>query len=417
MNSDLLKTKTNKRKIINDPVYGFITISDDLIFDLIEHPYFQRLRRIKQLGLTSLVYPGALHTRFQHAMGAMHLVMQAIEVLRNKGIDISAQEEQATIIAILLHDIGHGPFSHALENCIVFNMNHEDLTELFISKLNELFKNKLQLAIEIFKNTYSKHFLHQLVSSQLDADRLDYLSRDSFFTGVSEGIIGTERIIKMLNVSDDNLVVDIKGIYSIEKFLISRRLMYWQVYLHKTVVGAEQLLIKILKRAEYLAKNSESLFATPSLKMFLENSFTKNNFLQNPALLENFAQLDDDDIMTSIKIWQQNPDKVLSMLSNQLVNRKLFHVELSSIPINAEKIEKLKDEFAERLNLSKTEIDYFVFHGQISNSAYSNQNEHINVLFKDGSCKDIAEASDQLNSNNFSNIVTKYFICFPKEKL
>jgi uncharacterized protein len=405
---------TNKRKIINDPVYGFITIPNDLIFDLIEHPYFQRLRRIKQLGLTGLVYPGAIHTRFQHALGAMFLMCQAVDVLRQKGVEITPEEEQSTIIAILLHDIGHGPFSHALENCIVHNMNHEDLTELFFEALDEEFEGKLLVAYQIYQDRYPKKFLHQLVSSQLDVDRLDYLSRDSFFTGVSEGIIGTERIIKMLNVADDNLVVDIKGIYSVEKFVLSRRLMYWQVYLHKTVVGAEQLLIKVLKRAEFLTKSGVSIFLTPSFKEFFEHNYTYDDFKRDPNILALFANLDDDEVMTSIKIWQTHSDKVLSVLAKQLINRSLFKVEFSDAPMPLAQLSEIREKAMQRYHVSAEESEYFVFEGQISNSAYSNSGSMINVLLRDGTLLDLADASDQLNIDTLTKIVTKYFICYPK---
>ena len=404
----------NKRKIINDPVYGFITIPNDLIFDLIEHPYFQRLRRIKQLGLTGLVYPGAIHTRFQHALGAMFLMCQAIDVLRQKGVEITPEEENATIIAILLHDIGHGPFSHALENCIVHNMTHENLTELFFEALNKEFDGKLLVAHQIFKNQYPKKFLHQLVSSQLDVDRLDYLSRDSFFTGVSEGIVGTERIIKMMNVVNDELVIDIKGIYSVEKFVLARRLMYWQVYLHKTVVGAEQLLIKVLKRAEFLTKNGVSLFLTPSLKQFFEHNYTSEDFNQDPNILKLFANLDDDEIMTSIKIWQTHSDKVLSILSKQLINRNLFKVEFSDVPFTNQRIIDIQKTAIQQFGIQENEAEYFVFGGQISNSAYSHGESKINVLLQNGTLLDLADASDQLNIDTLTKIVTKYFICCPK---
>lgn len=404
----------NKRKIINDPVYGFITIPNELVFDLIEHPFFQRLRRIKQLGLTGLVYPGAFHTRFQHALGAMFLMCQAIDVLRQKGIAITNEEENATIIAILLHDIGHGPFSHALENCIVHNMNHEDITLLFFEALNKEFDGKLLMAIQIFENKYPKKFLHQLVSSQLDVDRLDYLSRDSFFTGVSEGIIGTERIIKMLNVSNDELVVDIKGIYSVEKFVLARRLMYWQVYLHKTVVGAEQLLIKVLKRAEVLTKKGIELFLTPSLKQFFEHNYSSEDFAKDPTLLVLFANLDDDEVMTSIKIWQSHPDKVLSILSKQLINRNLFKVEFSDVPIENNRLIELKNNTMQHYCIPLDDVGYFVFEGQISNSAYSHLGSKINVMLQDETLLDLADASDQLNIDTLTKIVTKYFCCYPK---
>lgn len=404
----------NKRKIINDPVYGFITIPNELIFDLIEHPYFQRLRRIKQLGLTGLVYPGAIHTRFQHALGSMFLMCQSIEVLRQKGVVISAEEENSTIIAILLHDIGHGPFSHALENCIVHNTNHEDLTTLFFNVLNAEFGGKLTTAIEIFEDKYPKKFLHQLVSSQLDVDRLDYLSRDSFFTGVSEGIVGTERIIKMFNVANDNLVIDVKGIYSVEKFVLARRLMYWQVYLHKTVVGAEQLLIKILKRAEFLTKNGTSIFLTPSLREFFEHNYSSHDFIINQDLLPLFANLDDDEIMTSIKLWQTHSDPVLSSLSQKLINRSLFKVEFSNSPFSQQKMDELQNQILAKHPISKDEIPYFVFEGKISNSAYSHDGSQISVLLQNGILLDLADASDQLNMDSLTKIVTKHFICYPK---
>jgi HD superfamily phosphohydrolase len=395
-------------------VYGFITIPNELIFDLIEHPYFQRLRRIKQLGLTGLVYPGAIHTRFQHALGAMFLMCQAVDVLRQKGVEITAEEEQSTIIAILLHDIGHGPFSHALENCIVHNMNHEDLTELFFEALDQEFGGALGVAYQIYQDRYPKRFLHQLVSSQLDVDRLDYLSRDSFFTGVSEGIVGTERIIKMLNVAHDNLVVDIKGIYSVEKFVLSRRLMYWQVYLHKTVVGAEQLLIKVLRRAEFLTKSGAPIFLTPSFREFFEHNYTFEDFRRDPKILSLFANLDDDEVMTSIKIWQNHSDKVLSILAKQLINRSLFRVDFLDEPLSSAQLSDLRKSAMNRYQVSLEESEYFVFEGQISNSAYSNSESKINVLLRDGSLLDLAEASDQLNIDTLTKIVTKHFICYPK---
>ncbi len=404
----------NKRKIINDPVYGFITIPNDLIFDLMEHPFFQRLRRIKQLGLTGLVYPGAIHTRFQHALGAMFLIQQAIEVLRQKEIDISKEEEEAAIIAILLHDIGHGPFSHALENCIVHKMNHEDLTLLYFNELNRQLFGKIDLAIKIFTNKYHKKFLHQLVSSQIDVDRLDYLSRDSFYTGVSEGIVGTERIIKMLNVANGNLVIDIKGIYSIEKFVLARRLMYWQVYLHKTVVGAEQMLIKILKRAESLTKQGVPMFLTPSLKQFLLHNYTQQDFESTPSLLALFANLDDDEVMTCIKMWQQHSDKILSLLSTNLINRKLFKVELTDEPISGNKVFEMQEKVATKYGITEEESSFLVFDGTISNSAYSHPGSNISILLQNGVLVDLAEASDQLNIDTLTKIVKKHFFCYPK---
>lgn len=408
----------NKRKIFNDPVYGFISVNDDFIFDIIEHPYFQRLRRIKQLGLTHLVYPGALHTRFHHAMGAMFLMNEAIEVLRSKGHVITEEEAQAVIAAILLHDIGHGPFSHALENCIVYDFSHEYLSKLFMERLNMKLNGKLQLAIDIFRNKYHKKFLHQLVSSQLDVDRLDYLKRDSFFTGVSEGVISTERIIKMMDVANDNLVIEAKGIYSIEKFIIARRLMYWQVYLHKTVLAAEYLLIKILQRAKFLAEKGNDLFATPALKEFLYHRHNKSDFENQPHLLDVFSRLDDFDIYASVKVWCDEKDTILSILCSKMINRQLFHVELQNKPFEEKYIEAIKSRICGTKlynKLNDKEFAYFVFTDKVENNAYNPQNHKINILFKDGSISDIAEASDQLNISVLSQTVTKYFLCFPKE--
>ena len=352
---------TNKRKIFNDPVYGFITIPDELTFDIIEHPYFQRMRRIRQLGLTNLVYPGALHTRFQHAIGAMYLMTQAIEVLRSKGFEITKDEAQGAVIAILLHDIGHGPFSHSLENSIICDLSHEELSELLMDSLNKDFNGKLSLAIKIFKDSYHKKFLHQLVSSQLDMDRLDYLKRDSFYTGVSEGVISTERIIKMLTIVNDKLVVESKGIYSIENFIIARRLMYWQVYLHKTAVSADNLLEKILKRVRDLAQKGNEPFAAPALQKFLFSNFRKKDFLKDKTLLETFAELDDTDIISSLKVWTKSNDKILSMLSNNLIHRKLYAIELQNKPFTKNYISQFEKKAKKSLNLNDDEIDYFVF--------------------------------------------------------
>ncbi|NTW32430.1 MAG: HD domain-containing protein [Bacteroidetes bacterium] len=363
----------SKRKIFNDPVYGFISVQDDFLFKIIEHPYFQRLRRIKQLGLTHLVYPGAFHTRFHHAMGAMHLMSEAIEVLRSKGNDITDEEARAVLIAILLHDIGHGPFSHALENCIVYDLSHEYLSKLFMERLNIEFKGKLQLAIDIFRNKYKKKFLHQLVSGQLDVDRLDYLKRDSFFTGVSEGVISTERIIKMMDVVNDQLVIEAKGIYSIEKFIIARRLMYWQVYLHKTVLGAEYLLIKVLNRAKYLADNGVELFATPSLHEFLYNKYNKEDFLKQPILLNTFSNLDDYDIYASVKVWRDEKDPILSTLSKNIMERRLFHVDIQNQPFDKDFIEKLKKKVSAAYKIKDEDVSYFVFSDKVENNAYNQQ--------------------------------------------
>ena len=408
------RIQLNKRKIFNDPVYGFISVNDELLFDLIEHPYFQRLRRIKQLGLTHMVYPGALHTRFHHAMGAMFLMGEAIEVLRTKGQEISEKEAQAAKIAILLHDIGHGPFSHTLENCIVYNHSHEQLSKLFMDRLNKYFHGKLKLAIDIFNNNYKKKFLHQLLSGQLDVDRLDYLKRDSFFTGVSEGVISTERIIKMMNVVNDNLVVEAKGIYSIEKFIIARRLMYWQVYLHKTVLAAEFLLVKILQRARSLADKGVELFCTPALKEFLYNKYSLTDFEKKSGLLDTFAQLDDFDIYASVKVWCNHPDFVLSSLCDNLVNRHLFHIEMQNKLFPEKQIKEIRLKVAKQLKCENQDAEYFAFSGKVENNAYSFQNDKINILLKDGSTLDIAEASDQMSISSISKTVTKYYLCYPK---
>ncbi|MBI9036818.1 MAG: HD domain-containing protein [Bacteroidales bacterium] len=405
---------TFKRKIFNDPVYGFITIPDNIVFEIIEHPYFQRLRRIKQTALTHLVYPGALHTRFHHAIGAMHLMTQAINALRMKGKEITDKEAEAATIAILLHDIGHGPYSHTLEKSIIFETSHEDLSEIFMARLNEIFSGKLSLAIEIFNDTYKKKFLHQLISSQLDVDRLDYLKRDSFFTGVYEGIVSTDRIIEMLDVVDDELVVEAKGIYSIEKFIIARRLMFWQVYLHKTVLASEYMLMKALKRAKILCENGENLFTTPIFKLFLKNNFTKNDFLNDKTLLDKFSQLDDYDIFTSLKVWCNHPDIILSELSKSLVYRRLFKIELQNEKFSDEYLQTIKMQTSKKFSIKDDEIEYFVFSDITSNYAYDPHGGKIKILFKDGKILDIAEASDQLNISVLSKPVTKYFICYPK---
>jgi HD superfamily phosphohydrolase len=408
-----MKTIT-KRKIFNDPVYGFVTVPSELVFKLIEHPFFQRLRRIRQLGLTNLVYPGALHTRFHHAMGAMHLMHETIDVIRSKGHAITAEEAQGATIAILLHDIGHGPFSHALETSIVHNITHEDLSAMFMDRLNQEFKGQLSIAIKIFRNQYKKKFLHQLVSSQLDLDRLDYLRRDSFFTGVSEGIISSERIVKMFNVVKGQLVVEDKGIYSVEKFLVARRLMYWQVYLHKTVLSAEHLLVNILKRAKELAEEGIELFCTPSLHFFLYNKLSKKEFLADPKVLETFAMLDDNDIITSIKVWAEHNDKILSFLCKNMVNRKLYAVELQQKKFSSEYIDKLKKKAARKFSLTGKEIPFYVFTGAVQNNAYKSDDIRINILFKNGTVMDIADAADLFNISVLAHPVKKYYLCYPK---
>ena len=405
----------NKKKIINDPVYGFISIPSDLIFDLIEHPYFQRLRYIKQVGMTHLVYPGALHTRFHHALGALHLMSLAVETLRYKGQKITEAEEEAVSIAILLHDIGHGPFSHALEQVIIKGVDHEDISKLLMERLNKEFNGHLSMAIEIFNGTYPKNFLHQLVSSQLDMDRMDYLNRDSFFTGVSEGVISSDRIIKMLNVVDDHVVVEEKGIYSIEKFLIARRLMYWQVYLHKTVIAAEQLLSRILKRAREVALTGEELKCTPALNHFLVNSINSEAFLMEDKNLEIFAGLDDTDIMAAVKIWEGSKDFVLSKLCYDLVRRNLYHVDISNELPDQEKVEVLKAKAAKKYGVSIHDASYFVFTDEVRNNAYKTGDGSILILMKDGSVKDITSASDNSNLESLAKTVKKYILCYPKD--
>jgi uncharacterized protein len=408
-------TPLNKKKIINDPVYGFISIPEGLVFDLIEHPYFQRLRYIKQLGMTHLVYPGALHTRFHHALGAMHLMCMAIETLRNKGHQISNEEEEAVIIAILLHDIGHGPFSHALEQTIVEGISHEDISILLMNKLNEQFDGRLTMAIDIFNGTYSRRFLHELVSGQLDMDRMDYLNRDSFFTGVSEGVISFDRIIKMLDVVDDHIAVEEKGIYSIEKFLIARRLMYWQVYLHKTVVSAEQLLSKILGRSRELALNGQVLFATPALTHFLVNQISKEAFMAEENHIETFADLDDSDIMSAVKVWAGHDDFVLSTLCQMLMERKLYHVDISNEPSDEALARAMRDKVIKQYPISADEAGYFVFKDTITNNAYKPGHGSIRILMKNGTLRDIAAASDNSNLEALAKTVKKYILCYTKD--
>lgn len=403
----------NKRKIINDPVYGLINIPSEIVYDIIEHKYFQRLRRIKQLGLTDYVYPGAIHTRFQHTLGAVHLLTLAINVLKSKNIEITEEEEEGVTLAILLHDIGHGPFSHTLENVFTDTYNHEDLSLLFMESLNKEFNGKLDLAIKIFKNEYHKKFLHQLISSQLDVDRLDYLRRDSFFSGVSEGVVSSDRIIKMLHVYNDQLVVEAKGIHSIEKFLIARWLMYWQVYLHKTVVSAELLLIKILERVKYLVSNNKTVFLTDEFKFFFNNP--KLKYEQNQTILDQFSSIDDNDIFSLLKIWIKSDDKILSNLSYRLLHRNLLKVEIQDHPFDEDKINKLRKDASKKLDLTEKETSYLVFTDHISKNAYSTFDDKIQILHKDGTTIDVAEASDMLNTSVLSKVVHKYFLCYPKE--
>lgn len=404
----------NKKKIFNDPVYGFITISSELIFDLIEHPYFQRLRRIKQLGLTDFVYPGALHTRFHHAMGAMHLMSITLDNLRSKGHNISAEEYEACQIAILLHDVGHGPFSHALEFSLLKGIRHEHISLELMKYFNKVFGGQLSLTIQIFTNSYERRFFHQLVSSQLDIDRLDYLQRDSLFTGVSEGTIGADRIIKMLDIKDDQIVVEEKGIYSIENFLSARRLMYWQVYLHKATVSAEKMLIMLIQRAKYLVSQGEELFATPALRVFLENSISLQDFIEHIDYLKAFASLDDYDIWAAIKIWSHHPDRILSALSSMLLERRLFRVILSNNKFEKSVIEELRRKIATTYNIRQSEVKYFLACGSMSNAAYIAGGQNINIMTKKGQVMDVAQASDLPNIKAMSKIVKKYYICWPK---
>lgn len=402
----------NKRKIINDPVLGFITIPTEFLYDLIQHPYMQRLNRIKQLGLASFVYPGTQHTRFQHSIGAMHLMNETINQLRFKNIDITDEEAEAVLAAILLHDIGHGPFSHALEHSIVKNIHHETLSLLLIEKINDETNGKLDLAIAIFNNNYRKKFLHQLVSSQLDMDRLDYLVRDSFYSGVAEGTVGAARIIKMLNVKDDCLVVEAKGIYSIENFLIARRLMYWQVYLHKTAVAAECMLVNILKRAKELSQNNTPLFATPALQYFLTKTVTIDVFETSPTALSNFVLLDDSDVISALKVWASHPDIVLSTLSQHFINRKLFKVKTSNKKFSsAEKVALLKI-YQKKYAINNVDAKYFLHEIGLTNDTYNSSHGNVKILYNDGSVKDISNASDILNTSILSKNITKHFLCF-----
>lgn len=404
---------THKLKILNDPIYGFITIPNELIFDVIQHPYFQRLRRVSQMGLTYLVYPGAHHTRFHHALGCMHLMSKAIQVLRFKKIQISEDEATALLLAILLHDIGHGPFSHAMEHSIVEGITHEEISLAFMEELNRIFDHQLSLAIQLFKGDYSRNFFNQLISSQLDMDRADYLKRDSFYTGVAEGNINSERLITMLNVVNDELVIEEKGIYSIEKFLLARRLMYWQVYLHKTSLVAEQLLVRVLKRAKELTQHGVELIASEPFKYFLNHQINDTNF--NRDELKTFAKLDDYDIMAAMKSWMNHKDIVLSNLCKMIINRNLLKIRLSTVPITNHDFNKLKEDTKSKYGLSAHEVNYFVFQSSVTNQAYNSDKTAINLLMKNGDVIDVTEASDHLNLKTLAKPVKKYFVCYPKE--
>jgi HD superfamily phosphohydrolase len=407
----------NKNKIINDPVYGFITIPNALIFDLIEHPFFQRMRHIRQLGLSHYVYPGALHTRFHHALGAMHITSLAVDTLRHKGHVVTKEEERAVLIAILLHDIGHGPYSHALESSLVKDVPHETMSLIIMHTLNAEFNGQLTMAIEIFTDNYPKKFLHQLVSSQLDMDRLDYLGRDSFFTGVSEGIISVDRILKMLNVNNDQLVVDEKGIYSIEKFIVARRLMYWQVYLHKTVLAAENQLINILKRARTLVQQGETIFMTTALSVFLKDNYTRLDFENNPTLVPYFCKLDDTDIFSCIKEWENCNDFILAHLCGGLVHRNLYKIFIDDSPIDQMLIAEYTNRAKAKYKIDESLSSYFVFKGEIENNAYSSSEENIKILYSGNNVKDMAHASDSLSIKALSKAVVKYYCCVDRSLL
>ncbi len=404
---------SNRHKILNDPVYGFVTLRHSRALELMDHPYVQRLRRISQLGLSHLVYPGAVHNRFHHAVGCLFLMQQAINTLREKGVEITCEEDEAVCFAILLHDIGHGPFSHALEHSIVTGVHHEDISMLIMKRLNEEFDGLLTLAIKIFEDNYHKKFLHQLVSSQLDMDRLDYLARDSFYSGVTEGKVGSERIIKMLAVDGDQLVIEEKGIYSIEKFIVARRLMYWQVYLHRTVLSAEHMLMLTLKRAKEISRTGEVLFASPSLCTFLQNDFNKDSFANNAGVLDKFCDLDDSDIYNAMKAWRLHPDSVLSELSSRLLDRRLFRIELRTDPFsNEDKEERVKTLMSD-WGVDREVANFYVTSGQVKNQPYKENG--ILIKTKDGELIDFAKANDNLTIESLTRNVVKSFLCYPKD--
>lgn len=404
----------NDSKIINDPVFGFIKIPHGLLLDIVKHPLMQRLTRIKQLGLASVVYPGAQHTRFQHSIGAFHLMSEAITSLTQKGIFIFDSEAEAVEAAILMHDIGHGPFSHVLEDTLISGISHEEISLMMMEQINKEMNGELNLALKIFKDEYPKRFLHQLISSQLDMDRLDYLRRDSFFTGVTEGNIGSARIIKMLDVVDDKLVVESKGIYSIENYLTSRRLMYWQVYLHKTAVACEKVLVNVLLRAKQLVREGKDIFATPSLRYFLYNDVDSSFFQTHEEALQYYEQLDDNDIWSSVKVWMNNEDKVLAMLSKDLIERRIFKVEVSETPITNERIDELKMSLANQADVSLADANYLISVKTVQKDMYDINDDHITILYKDGTCKDIADASEILNIALLSKKIRKYYLCYQR---
>jgi len=414
-----LKTIINRSKIINDPVHGFITIPGGILYDLVSHPLFQRLRHIKQLGFGDYVYPGASHSRFQHSLGALHLMSQALQTLKERGVQISDEESEAALIAILLHDLGHGPFSHAMENKLPGNVSHELISVLLMEMLDKELEGQLSLAIKMFRGNYSREFFHDLISSQIDMDRLDYLVRDSFFSGVIEGSVGAERIIKMLNVCDDRLVVDEKGIYSIEKFLIARRLMYWQVYMHKTVIAAEKLLEKILIRVRYLISEGSMVNCAPAVKYFLELGISNESFLKTDfdilSFADNFLNLDDSEMISSMRSWSKEDDPILSELSKRLLSRNLFAIELSQTDFDKKRVLELTTMAGEKLGLSEQEREYYVYAGKVSNLTYAPAAPRVRILTKKGELKEITLVSDMLNHEALSREITKYYICYPKE--
>jgi len=404
----------NDCKIINDPVFGFIRIPKGLLLDIVKHPLIQRLTRIKQLGMASFVYPGAQHTRFQHSIGAFHLMSEAITSLTQKGIFIFDIEAEAILAAILMHDIGHGPFSHVLENTLIHGISHEKISLMMMEQINGDMNGRLNLALKIFKNEYPKRFLHQLISSQLDMDRLDYLRRDTFFTGVTEGNIGSARIIKMLNVVDDNLVIDSKGIYSIENYLTTRRLMYWQVYLHKTTVACEKVLVNALLRVKQLIREGKDIFAPPALKFFLTNEIDVDCFNSNPKVLALYEELDDNDIWSAMKVWQHDEDKILSLLASDMLNRNIFNVEIKEAPYTEEEIESVREKLKRHFNISTEETRYLMNVSEIQKDMYDINDDHISIIYKDGNLKDIAEASEILNVSLLSKKIRKYYLCYQR---
>ena len=409
-----LQRVMNEHKIINDPVFGFIKIRRGLLYDIVQHPLFQRLNRIVQLGLASVVYPGARHTRFQHSLGALHLMSEAVKSLTEKGIYIFDMEEEAVQAAILMHDIGHGPFSHVLENTLISGISHEEISLMMMEQINRDLKGQLNLAISIFKDEYPNKIFHQLISSQLDMDRLDYLRRDSFYTGVTEGNIGSARIIKMLNVADDRLVVDAKGIYSVENYLTTRRLMYWQVYLHKTTVGYEKILVNALKRAKLLAREGREIFASPALGYFLNNDINAAWFDSHEEALSNYAELDDSDIWSALKVWRHHDDKILATLATDLVDRRLFKVEVTEEPPTEEYLAAIRSRIVDTMGISNEDASYMMSLTEIGKDMYNPEDDSIGILYKDGTVRDIAEASEILNVQLLSKKIRKYYLCYQR---